>query len=168
MRRPCKICWLILGLFLVGNLVLLGVWWRSNKDRRRPEKQTYNKDDRRGRMREFLIDKAGVDDRQFEEMYTLWTKHSELMRNSQYEVDSLRKVLMDKTFSVENDEAKVELLLDQLAQKQRWIEKANYHHFRKMRQVCKTDQQREMLDKMFRTHIQNKGPHKRRRGRDRR
>jgi len=165
MRRPCKICWLILGLFLIGNLLLLGVWWFSNEDRGLSERRNYKQEDHRGRMREYLIDEAGIDDRQFEEMYALWLRHGENMRSSQSEVDSLRRILMDKTFSAENDELKVELLLDRLTLKQRQIEEANYHHFRKMRQVCKNDQQREMLDRMFRSNIEKRGPHKRRRGR---
>ena len=140
--------------------MLLGVWWFGNEDKGAAEIRIDNREDHRMRMRKYLIDKAGVDDRQFDEMYALWKKHGELMRASQSDVDSLRRLLMDKTFSAKNDEAEVELLLDKLAGKQRQIEEANYHHFRKMRQVCKTDRQREMLDRMFRSHIDNKGPHK--------
>jgi len=165
MRRPCNICWLILGLFLVANLVLLGTWWWGNEDNRPVNKRLYNKTDHRTRMREHLSDKAGVDDQQFDEMYALWKMHGQMMRTSQSEVDSLRRILMDKTFTAENDETKVDVLLDKLALRQRQIEEANYHHFREMRQICKTDQQREMLDRMFRSYIEKRGPHKRRRGR---
>jgi len=165
MKRPCKICWLILGLFLVGNFVLLGVWWLDDNHDNRFHKHEFSKEDHRMRMREHLRDNADIDQAQFDEMYALWKKHAEVMNAYQTEIDSIRHILMDKTFSVENDETKVNLLLDNLALKQRQIEETNYHHFRNMRQVCKNDEQREMLDRMFRSYIDKRGPSKHRRGR---
>ena len=164
MRNTCKICWIVLAIFLIGNIVLLGVWWFENEKDSEYRGERYKKEDYRNKMRKHLFDNAGIEGEQFERMYDLWKSHSKVMHQHQSEADSLRKRLMNETFRNNSDSLNVELLFDQLANKQRAIEKANYYHFRKLRDICENDKQRDMLDKMFRSRIMHDGPKKRFRG----
>lgn len=165
MRNTCKICWLILALFLLGNIILLGVWWFDTDAQENRIPKQFNKEDHRLRMREQLLHDANINEAQFDEMYKNWKGHSKQMYQSQMEIDSLRQQLMNETFSNKTDTQNVNKLLNEVANKQRRIEEANYHHFRKLRDICETDQQREMLDKMFRNRIMKDAPKKRSRGR---
>ncbi len=150
MNRNCKICWIILGLFLIGNLAILGVWFIKDDDHRPYKNYKYKKEDHRDQMRHHLREKAGVDNEQFEDMYRLWKEHGKRMYQYQNEVDSLKRQLMELTLTTDHKDSTVKTLLDELADKHRTVEEINYKHIRKMRAVCKTDEQREMLDKMFR------------------
>ena len=165
MRKNCKICWLILGLFLIGNLALLGVWWFDNDSKANYGEQRYKKDGHRGNMREHLKQNAGINDEQFNEMYQLWKVHGKEMHKRQAELDSLRQKAMQETFKNITDSVSINQIFDQIALKQRGIEEANYHHFRKLRDICENDRQRDMLDKMFRSKIMDDGYRKRYKGR---
>jgi len=166
MRQSNKLCWLILGLFLVGNFVLLGVWWYSSQAdgvvRTRPD---VNPGNQQMRMHDFLQNKVGVEGEQLDEMYGLWQEHRKKMRKHRNEIDSVRRALMDETFSSEYNKDQVNNLLDDLSARQRLVEQENYEHFRRMQQACTTDQQRQMLQKIMRSYTEKRGPHKRRRGR---
>ncbi|MCT4646058.1 MAG: hypothetical protein N4A74_13815 [Carboxylicivirga sp.] len=164
MRNNCKICWIILALFLIGNVVLLGFWWFDNDEKPKFGKQKYKKEDNRIRMKEYLLQNAGIDDAQFNEMYNLWKKHGSDMHRRQSELDSLRQMAMQETFKNITDTSTIHQIFDEIAFKQRGIEEANYHHFRKLRNICKTDRQRDMLDKMFRKKMMEDGPRRRYRG----
>lgn len=164
MQKKCKLCWGILGIFLVANLVLLSVWWLDSRESRKIEPGSYEKPDfHRQRMHDFLLREAGVDEVQFDEMYKLWDQHSQVMRESRIELDSLRKILMNETFSDNTGDDRVNSIVDEMTRVQHRIEILNYHHFKLMRQVCKNNAQRARFDHIFRTFIEKKPPHRRQR-----
>ncbi|WP_430815015.1 Spy/CpxP family protein refolding chaperone [Carboxylicivirga sp. RSCT41] len=162
MKRPCKICWIILALFLLGNIILLGFWWFDDdqEDRRRE----FSKEERHQGMRQHFIRNAGIDEEQFDEMYALWKEHSKKMNSLQEYSDSLRQVLKAETFSDSPDSLEVKALFIEIADKQRQIEEANFYHYRRIRSICKTEEQREQLDKMFRSKIMDRRPQRRYKG----
>ncbi|MCG8582068.1 MAG: periplasmic heavy metal sensor [Bacteroidales bacterium] len=163
MKRPCKICWIILALFLLGNIVLLGFWWFDDDHGER--KREFSKEERHKGMRQHFIRNAGIDEEQYDEMYSLWKNHSKYMNSLQQNSDSLRQILKTETFSDNPDSIKVKALFAKIANKQREIEEANFYHYRRIRSICKTDQQREQLDRMFRSKIMDRSPQRRHKGR---
>lgn len=165
MKNTCKLCWIILGLFLLGNLIILSVWWISSDRTVEPEVRRFDKEEHRLQMRDNLLQNTNINEKQFDEMYGLWQEHSKRMFKCQAELDSLRQALMFETFSDSTDSSKVNLLIDELSIKQRNIEEVNYQHFRKLRNICETDEQRQMLDKLLRTRMMDDGHRKRFRGR---
>ncbi|MBR8537302.1 hypothetical protein KDU71_17165 [Carboxylicivirga sediminis] len=165
MRYSCKLCWIILSLFLLGNLVLLGIWWYEKEPEQNEDVRRFNKEEYRDQMRGMLLQNTSINEEQFEEMYQLWQDHSKQMYKSHIELDSLRQLLMNETFSNNTDTIKIRNLMNQLAFGQQQIEEINYQHFRKLRNVCETDEQREMLDKLLRSRIMKDGHRKRFRGR---
>lgn len=167
MKRPCKICWLILSLFLIANFVLIGVWWFDNDQPEKQKDKAYSSEGRRERMREHMREQAGVDDAQFEEMYQLWELHGKDMKGFDDEMNQFRHSLMQESFSISADSVKVNSLLDSIMILQRKIDDANYKHFRSLRDICKSDEQREMLGKMFRSFGDKNGRHSRGKGRRR-
>ncbi len=169
MKNTCKLCWIILSLFLLGNVILLGVWWFGKETQNRQEVRRFNKEEHRREMRDQFMRNTNINDAQFDQMYMLWKDHSKRMYKSKMEVDSLRQLLMNETFSDNTDTLVVQQLMDQVSAKQRKIEAFNYNHFRKLRDVCETDEQRQMLDKLLRSRIMDDGHRKKRfRGRRKR
>lgn len=168
MKNTCKICWVILGLFLLGNIILLGVWWLDTDAKQKNETRRFSKEDHRLEMREHLLRHTNITEAQFDQMYQLWKEHAKYMYKGQTELDSLRQQLMSETFNSHSDTFAVERLLNKLSVKQRKINEANYFHFRKLRNICETDEQREMLDKLLRSRMMHDGHKKRFRGRGKR
>ncbi|MBK3519291.1 hypothetical protein [Carboxylicivirga marina] len=163
MKITCKICWITLGLFLLGNVVLLGVWSFDDKKSER-NKRDYNKDERRLKMRDHFKKNAGIKDAQFDSMYQLWKGHSQEMDKHQSEIDSLRHLLLNETFSDNPDSTTVIRLFNKLAEKQVAVERENYYHFRNLRSIGETDEQRKAIDKMFRSKLIDSDHRKRFRG----
>lgn len=165
MKNTCKICWIILGLFLLGNIILLSVWWLNDKRENKMDVRRFSREDHRMQMRDNLLQNTNINEAQFDEMYDLWQKHGKRMYQCQMELDSLRQQLMNETFSNNTDTLNVNRLLNELSIKQQNIEKVNYQHFRKLRSICETDEQRQMLDELLRTRMMDDGHRKRFRGR---
>ncbi|MCU4157625.1 hypothetical protein J1N10_16735 [Carboxylicivirga sp. A043] len=162
MKRPCKICWIILSLFLLGNIVLLGFWWMDEDSAEK--KKELSKEERHKGMRQHFIKSAGIDEEQFEDMFALWKKHAKYMNSLQENTDSLRQILKNETFSNNPDSIRVKELFTEIANTQLQIEEANFYHYRKIRRICETDEQRELLDKMFRSKIVDRHQQRRYRG----
>jgi Spy/CpxP family protein refolding chaperone len=162
MRRPGKICWIILALFLLGNIVLLGFWWFDDDNSER--KREFSKEERQRGMRQHFIKNTDISEEQFDEMFALWKKHSMHMKSFENNIDSLRKIVISETFSDTPDSVKVKKTIVEIAKQQQQIEEANFYHYRKIRSICSTDKQRELLDKMFRSKMKDGHPKRRHRG----
>lgn len=170
MKAPGKICWIILSLFMIGNLVLWGYWWKDRQaylqkniekieSRRHPQKED---------VRNHYKKKLGFSDEKYDRMMNLWGEHRRELREHEIQIDSLRKELIELTFSDIKQEEREEELIDQLVMQQRLIEKSNVEHFGKLREVAETEEEKERLDKMFRTFMDRKGFSQRRGGRQHR
>ncbi|TRX66027.1 hypothetical protein [Carboxylicivirga sp. M1479] len=167
MKNNCKLCWIILGLFLLGNIVVVGVWFLNDNGRERNRSRTsksQGSQNHKERIRKHLMEDAGINNDQFEDIYKLMKVHFEGMHIAQQEIDSLRHLLMDQTFSNNNDSIEVNNILDLISLKQRDIDQANYYHFKNVRGKCNTDEQRQMFDKMFRSRMMPSTKSKRFRG----
>ncbi|WP_430809375.1 MULTISPECIES: hypothetical protein [unclassified Carboxylicivirga] len=165
MKNTCKICWTILTLFLLGNIILLGIWWLKTDAEPNVQKKNYDKEEHRMRMHRHLLKNAEINEAQFDEMYGLWKQHARRIRSHESAIDSLRKRLMNETFNNNSDSVEAGRLIDQISRQQKLIEKSNYYHFRQLRGVCENDRQRELLDQMFKERIMREGPKRRFRGR---
>jgi len=163
MKRNCKICWLVLGLFLLGNVLLLSVWWfrsdRCDRDRgnRRSSREEYT-----NHMRHFLNEKANIDSAQFDQIANLRGDYYVQLEPLKQNVDSLRKELAFYTFSDGKDTAVIAHLIGEIVGNQREIEFLNYTHYKVVREVCYSEEQKQKLDQAFRDFVCKH--HKRRRG----
>jgi len=161
MKRNCKFCWVILGLFLLGNVLLLSVWWlrseRCDRSKRRPSREKYT-----SQLRNFLSEKADVDSIQFAQISNLRDGYYELLEPLKNNVDSLRKKLAFYTFSDGKDTTVVANLVEEIVFNQREIEYLNCKHYKSVRKVCQSEEQKQKLDMAFRDFISKH--QKRRRG----
>ena len=149
MKNKCTLCWSILGFFLIANMVLLGLWWFDKKEEKIPENDKIEQPEFRNRMQDLLSREAGVEKEEFEEMFKLMSQHKRGMWKYKADLDSLRRVLMDQTFSYDEGDEKINEIIDKMTVLQREVELMNYHHFRQMRAVCKDDNQREKLERLY-------------------
>jgi len=159
MKRNCKFCWIILGLFLLGNVLLLSVWWTR---RDRCDKGRFSREEYANHMRQFLNEKAGIDSIQFEQISGLRKDYYRLLEPLKDNVDSLRKELAFYTFSDAKDTAVVADLVGKIVGNQQKIEYLNCTHYKAVRKVCYSLEQQQKLDEAFRDFVSKH--HKRRRG----
>ncbi|MBI9061681.1 MAG: hypothetical protein JEZ14_06805 [Marinilabiliaceae bacterium] len=164
MKRNCKFCWIILGLFLLGNVLLLSVWWlKSNRcDWERGERRSSSREEYTNQMRLFLNEKASIDSVQFAQISILRGDYYVLLEPLKSNVDSLRKELAFYTFSDGKDTSVVADLVGEIVRNQQDIEYLNCKHYKEVRQVCYSEEQKRKLDQAFRDFISKH--HKRRRG----
>lgn len=161
MNKNCKLCWIILGLFFAANVALLSLWWMSSQkqsNRSRGRDKTEMK-----RFREHLESNIGIDSMQFNEFNKLRHVHFEQLKQTKVKIDSIEKLLRLETFTDNSDSIKVYGLIDEIAAFQKEVEMQNYIHYRKLRSVCKSEEQRKRLDSSFKNLIDKKhGRHRNR------
>ena len=151
---------------MLGNVLLLSIWWlrggRCDGDRGkgRSSREEYAK-----HMRLFLNEKAGIDSVQFEQISNLRTDYYVLLEPLRNNVDSLRKELAFYTFSDGKDTSVVAELVGEIVHNQREIEYLNCKHYKSVRKVCRSEEQKQKLDQAFRNFVSKH--HKRRGGRGR-
>nr|WP_321410084.1 hypothetical protein [uncultured Carboxylicivirga sp.] len=151
MSRSCKICWIILAVFFVGNLVVLSLWLTNsgnnnnsgivkNSDREKAKEQ----------WKQQFIRKLDLDTVQFAEFERLRNEHIQQVISYQHQIDSLKEQLMNQTFSGTSDSAIVKKSINDIAELQKRIEFLNFNHYKKVRAVCRNEEQRLKLDDTFR------------------
>ncbi|MCU4177379.1 hypothetical protein [Carboxylicivirga sp. N1Y90] len=161
MNKNCKLCWIILGLFFAANVVLLSLWWMSSQkktDRSRGRGKMEMK-----RLRQHLESNIGIDSVQFDVFNKLRHVHFEQLNHTKLKIDSIERLLRLETFTDNSDSLKVYGLIDEIAVYQKEVEMQNYIHYRKLRSVCKSEEQRKRLDSNFKNLIDKKhGRHRNR------
>ena len=112
----------ILGLFLLGNIFLLSVWWlRSDRCDLPFKKDRYSREKYAEHMRHFFKEKAGIDSVQFEEIHSLRMEYYKMLEPIKRNMDSLKKELAFYTFSDQKDSLVEAELINQIVNSQREI-----------------------------------------------
>ncbi len=151
MDKKCKICWLLLILFLVLNIVFIGIWInRTNvtsnqmlKGNQFGEKSTKHQK----KYRNFLVKKLNLDSIQTEMYKDLKCKHVEDMKETGKQVDSLRVLLGEEIFSENQDSARLEELIKEITTQKMIFEWKNINHLKKMKSIL-TEEQRVLFDEL--------------------
>lgn len=163
MKQNCKFCWILLGLFFLGNVLLLSVWWfRSDRCDRESGRSRSSREEYTNHMRQFLNEKANIDSAQFDQITNLREDYYVLLEPLKQNVDSLRKELAFYTFSDGKDTSVVTHLVGDIVRNQREIEYLNCKHYKAVRKVCYSVEQKQKLDQAFRDFVSKH--QKRRRG----
>lgn len=165
MSRTCKICWTILAVFFVGNLVLLTLWLMStNQEINIKNTTSRNYNEAKQRMRKHFMEQADLDTIQYEEFTRLRNQHMKVVNQYEKKIDSLKILLMNQTFSGNNDTLMVMTTIDEIAEQQKNIEWLNFRHYKAIRYRCRNEEQRQKLDQTFK-HLMDKPRGRHRRGR---
>ena len=165
MSRSCKICWIILAVFFVGNLVVLSLWLtNSGNSSQTGQLENKSKEKLKAQWKQRFMQKLDLDDAQYDEFERLRNQHLKDVFIYQKQIDSLKEGLMNQTFTKSSDSAVIHGNINEIAELQKEIEFLNFNHYRKVRSVCRNEDQREKLDQTFR-HWMEKPPGRHRRGR---
>ncbi len=166
MRRSCKICWIILAVFFIGNLVVFLIWLMNvNNVDMGSEVGKMGNEKAKEQWRQQFMEKVDWDTAQYKEFVRIRNQHMQEVRLYHNRIDSLRNLLMNQTFSGENDSVMVNRSIDEITELQKQIEIMNFYHYKTIRSKCKNDEQRARLDKTFRQMIDRpRGRHRRGRG----
>jgi len=153
-------------VFFVGNLVVLSLWLtNSDNGSQTGQFENKNKEKLKAQWKQRFMQKLDLDDAQFDEFERLRNQHIKAIFTCQKQIDSLKEGLMDQTFTKSSDSAVVHVNITEIAELQKEIEFLNFNHYRKIRSVCRNEEQREKLDQTFRHWIENPpGRHRRGRG----
>lgn len=167
MSRGCKICWTILAVFLIANSVILLLWLVDGKDGEDTAFDKNKKELFQRKIRSHFMQNVGVDSLQYEEMEAMRRAHLKNVFPYQKQIDSIQRLVMNQTFSANNDTNLVKQYISEISELQSEIEYLNFTHYKMVRSRCVNNDQRMRLDSTFRNLID--GSHNRhRRGRGRR
>jgi len=150
MDKKCKICWSLLILFLLLNIVFIGIWVSKTtvqKDKI-PEILSNNKKSQVERKYGYyLVKQLKMDSAQAKVYFKLKKEHSQQMRSTTKQIDSLRVLLGKQVFSEEQDSARVAELLKEITTKKMEFEWDNINHLKDIKSML-TDEQREKFDEI--------------------
>jgi len=151
MDKKCKICWLLLILFLVLNILFIGVWINRTNERN----TTLIKDskiDKSGtktqkKYRNYLVTELKMDSVQAKEYSDLKGKHSADMKETMRKIDSLRVLLGNEVFSEAQDSARLSELIENITTQKVIFEWNNINHLKDVKSIL-NEEQKISFDKL--------------------
>jgi len=150
MDKKCKICWGLLILFLVLNVIFIGVWVSKTASVQKegiPAITDKKKSMAERKYGRFLVKKLDMDSTQAKVYFALKKKHAEQMRKTSGQIDSLRILLGKQVFSEDQDSSVVADLIKQITEKKMEFEWANINHLKDVKSIL-TPEQREKFDEL--------------------
>lgn len=161
MDKKNKICWWLLILFLVLNLVFIGVWVNHTAAEKEEmpvvvnEKKEVKYEKKYGK---YLIKKLGMDSLQARKFYELKKKHSLEMRATVKHIDSLRVLLGKEVFSENQDSARVAELIKEITDQKMMFEWENINHLKNIKSIL-TEEQRIVFDNIHKNMLNKMKQH---------
>ena len=151
MDKKCKICWSLLILFLVFNIIFIGIWASKTAVKKKEKTETTVKGQTRGERKYgyYLIKKLDMDSAQAKVYFELKRKHAQKMRETTKQIDSLRVLLGRQVFSEDQDSAKIAELIKEITTKKMEFEWDNINHLKDIKSIL-TEEQRETFDEIHR------------------
>ncbi|NPA35411.1 MAG: periplasmic heavy metal sensor [Chlorobi bacterium] len=148
MDKKCKICWGLLLLFLLLNIIFIGIWVSRTTVQNEPlNTEVVKKAPVERRYGQYLIKKLNMDSAQAKVYFRLKKKHAEQMRATTKQIDSLRVLLGKQVFSEEQDSVRVAELIEEITTKKMEFEWDNINHLKEIKSML-TDEQREQFDEI--------------------
>ncbi len=149
MDKKCKICWGLLILFLVLNIIFIGVWVNRTATGKEGISATIEKKKKYSERKYgyYLVKKLDMDSTQAKVYFALKKKHAKQMGMISGQIDSLRMLLGTEVFSEEQDSARVAELIKQITVKKMEFEWDNINHLKDVKSIL-TEEQREKFDEI--------------------
>ncbi len=150
MDKKCKICWLLLILFLVLNIVFIGIWVTrtevsSSVTKKEMSEQRNSKF--HGKYKNYLVKELKMDSIQAKKYYKIKRGHTKRMLETIKNIDSLRRILGNEVFSEEMDSAEVAELIEVITTQKMIFEWNNINHLKEVKSIL-NDEQRIAFDKL--------------------
>ena len=141
MKRNCKICWFLLIIFLIINVVISIIWFGHIKRSRERAKVSMEMRQEKWRNTDMILkDSVGLDTLQLLKLSELRVAHMENVKSYIKQADSLRGLIKEMTFSEQNQPDTVSRLINEMLTVEQQLEWLNYSHFKNIRKVCTADQ----------------------------
>ena len=149
MDKKSKICWILLIIFLLLNIIFIGVWVSKTAVQKEKVAEITGKDQPRGERKYgyYLVKKLDMDSAQAKVYFQLKKKHTGQMRETTKQIDSLRVLLGKQVFSEDQDSARVAELLKEITTKKMEFEWENINHLKDIKSML-TEEQREKFDEI--------------------
>jgi len=149
MDKKCKICWGLLILFLLLNIIFIGVWVSRTAVQKEKVPVTFGNKKNSGERKYgyYLIKKLDMDSVQAKVYFELKREHSRKMRSISKQIDSLRVLLGKEVFSEKQDSARVAELIKEITTKKMEFEWDNINHLKNIKSML-TEEQREKFDEI--------------------
>ena len=151
MDKRCRICWGLLILFLLLNIVFIGIW--INRTNVTPNQILEgNQLGEKGikhqqKYRNYLVKKLNLDSLQAKMYNDLKCKHVEEMKETGKQVDSLRVLLGDEVFSENQDSARLAQLVKEITTQKMIFEWKNINHLKDVKSIM-NEEQRVLFDEL--------------------
>ena len=155
MDKKCKICWGLLILFLLLNIIFIGIWVSKTAVQKDEIPEAFKSDKKSQVERKYgyyLVKKLSMDSVQAKVYFKLKKEHAQQMRATTKQIDSLRVLLGKQVFSEDPDSARVAELLKEITTKKMEFEWDNINHLKDVKSML-TEEQREKFDEMHRSMI---------------
>ncbi len=174
MDKKCKICWSLLILFLVLNIIFIGIWIektdvvKSSLVKGDKVERTDSKN--KNRYKNYLVKELKMDSLQAKEYVALKRKHVKEMQKAMRRIDTLRVMLGDEVFSEVQDSARIAELIEDITAQKMFFEWKNINHLKDVKSIL-SEEQRVTFDKLHKKMMSKMkyggGPQFRREGRGR-
>ena len=151
MDKKCKICWSLLILFLVLNVVFIGIWIEKTDVGRstlvKGDKVERSSPKSKNRYKNYLMKELNMDSLQAIKYIALKRKHVTEMKQALRKIDSLRVLLGNEVFSEVQDSNRIALLIEDITKQKMMFEWKNINHLKDVKSIL-SEEQRLAFDKM--------------------
>ncbi len=151
MDKKSKVCWLLLILFLVLNIIFIGVWINRTNEGNTTLIKGSNIDNSgsktQKKYRNYLVKELKMDSVQAKEYFDLKGKHSAAMKETMRKIDSLRVLLGNEMFSEVQDSARLSELIENITAQKVIFEWNNINHLKDVKSIL-NEEQKISFDKL--------------------
>jgi hypothetical protein len=129
---------IIIFSLIAVNLIIIGIWWIISF--KRPMDDFNHREGQRGmNKRPEFKEMLKLDSLQAVQFDQLTELHKTQIGRCNMEIDSLKNVIRDEIIKQSNS-ARIDLLFKEIALKRTAVDTSIYHHFGRLRHICRQDQ----------------------------
>jgi len=130
---------IIIFSLIAVNLMIIGIWWIISF--RRPMEGFDHHDGQKGmNKRPEFKEMLKLDSLQAIQFDELTECHKMQIGRCNMEIDSLKNVIRDEIIKPQNNNVRIEQLFKEIAVKRTEVDTSIYHHFGRLRHICRPDQ----------------------------
>lgn len=130
---------IIIFSLIAVNLLIVGIWWIISF--KRPGEEFDHHEGQRGMNRRPEFKKMlKLDSLQAVQFDQLTELHKMQIGRCNMEIDSLKNVIRDEIVKQPKNTARIDELFNQIALKRTAVDTSIYHHFGRLRHICRPDQ----------------------------
>lgn len=129
----------VIGILVLVNVLIIAFWWFFYTPSHRDD-DTKRSVNRRGQHRDFMEQALKLDEDQKLAFKKLSDDHRNLLFNLNNEVDVLKQEIGSQIVKGADDQKRIDSLFFNIAIKRAAVDTTIYHHFKRLRQLCRTEQ----------------------------